>query len=119
MAQTHSTREKGITDEAARWLAMALASVNAPRPTPISPDTLLACLRSSTPDPRWVPHVESFLTEVSSNVLHHLVLDGAFDFTELKRAKDAWRIEGKNDAWIEEMAGFEMVGHARSGHPRP
>ena len=105
-----------ISAEATRWLEMALATVNAPRPTPISAAALLLCLQSSTRDPRWASHIEAFLTEVSADVLHHLVLDGAFGFTDLKRAKDTWIAEGKNDAWIEEMAGFE-VGRNAGGRP--
>ena len=118
-----STRRKTPSletkNKAARWFAMALATVNAPRPVSISPAILLSCLRSRTPDPRWAPHVEAFLTEVSTDVLHHLVLDGAFNFTDLKRAKVSWGVEGKNDAWIEEMAGFEVGRNAGSHHPHP
>lgn len=95
----------------ARWFQMALATVNAPRPHAITSAVLLDCLNAERPDPKWAPHVEAFLTEVSSDILHHLVLAGAFDFTTLKVARNVWGGEGQNDGWIDEMAGFEVGRH--------
>src|SRR3546814_18985800 len=46
-----------------------LATINAPRPYPISAAELVHCLVTDRPDPKWRPHVEAFFDEVSEEAI--------------------------------------------------
>lgn len=91
-------------------LGLALGTVNAPRPRPIDARTLLSCLRGANVERIWRPHVEAFLTELSVDLIHDLVLAGVVTFEELDRARRIWRIQnGRNIDWIAEMADLELA----------
>src|SRR3546814_5826687 len=78
-----------------------LATINAPRPYPISAGELVHCLVTDRPDPKWRPHVEAFFDEVSEEAIHDVVLTGAISFEDLHRAARNWRVtDGRNVDWI-------------------
>jgi hypothetical protein len=95
------------------YVAFVLNTINAPRPTPIDADTLLDCLLAVAPPPKWRPHLEALLTEVSAEALHRLVLIGFCQFEDLRRAASALRVP-KNERrdWIDEMAAFTVARDA-------
>ncbi|HEY9539476.1 MAG TPA: hypothetical protein VIS03_17920 [Kiloniellaceae bacterium] len=87
-----------------------LATINAPRPYPISAAELVHCLVTDRPDPKWRPHVEAFFDEVSEEAIHDIVLTGVVSFEDLHRAARNWRvIDGRNVDWINEMADLRLA----------
>jgi len=92
-------------------LDLVLGTINAPRPTPIDGPTLVQCLLSPAPIPRWKPHIETLFDEVSIEAVHHVVLSGVVDFEDLYRAARTWRIiGGRSVDWVREMADYSL-GH--------
>jgi hypothetical protein len=87
-----------------------LATINAPRPYPISSRELVHCLVTDHPDPRWRPHIEAFFDEVSEEAIHDIVLAGVVSFEDLMRAARNWRVtDGRNVDWINEMADLRLA----------
>jgi hypothetical protein len=87
-----------------------LATINAPRPYPLSAAELVHCLVTARPDPKWLPHVEAFFDEVSEEAIHDIVLTGVVSFEDLHRAARNWRVtDGRNVAWINEMADLRLA----------
>ncbi|MPZ24485.1 MAG: hypothetical protein GEU28_13345 [Dehalococcoidia bacterium] len=95
---------------AERPIRSVLATVNAPRPYPISAGELVHCLVTDHPDPKWRPHVEAFFDEVSAEAIHDIVLAGVVSFEDLYRAARNWRAtDGRNVGWINEMADLRLA----------
>lgn len=91
-------------------LRAVLATVNAPRPTPLSSRELVHCLLTDRPDPKWRPHVEAFFDEVAAEAIHDIVLTGVVSFEDLMRAARIWRVtHGNNVEWINEMADLKLA----------
>jgi len=91
-------------------LRAVLATVNAPRPYPISSKELVHCLLTDRPDPRWRPHVEAFFDEVAEEAIHDIVLAGVISFEDLMRAARTWRMtDGRKVGWINEMADLRLA----------
>src|SRR3546814_756492 len=65
-----------------------LATINAPRPYPISAAELVRCLVTDRPDPKWRPHVEAFFDEVSDEAIHDLVLPGVVRFQRTEEGRE-------------------------------
>ena len=96
-------------------LRAVLATVNAPRPYPISPSELVHCLVTDDPEPRWHPHIEAFFDEVAEEAIHDIVLAGVVSFEDLMRAARTWRVtDGRNVGWINEMADLRLARPAES-----
>ena len=96
-----------------KHLALALKTVNAPRPHPLTGEDLLRNLGCDRPDPRFAPHMAAFFTELSAETLHWLVLTGVCSFEQLNRAQVIWRqLRGPHHEWIREMAEFSVARNA-------
>jgi hypothetical protein len=96
----------------------ALGTINAPLRVRIDAPTLLSCLRLKNVDPVWRPHIRSFFSEISVDILMDMVVDGALTFDDLRRALLFWNIEDTDSArWIREMAPLG-VADADVAHPR-
>jgi hypothetical protein len=95
---------------AERSIRSVLATVNAPRPYPISSRELVHCLLTDDPKSRWFPHVEALFDEVSEEEIHDIVLAGVISFEDLMRAARTWRVtDGRNVDWINEMADLRLA----------
>ncbi len=91
-------------------LRALLATVNAPRPLPMTSRDLVHCLLTDQPDPKWRTHVEAFFDEVSEEAIHDIVLAGVVSFEDLMRAARTWRVtHGRNVGWINEMADLKLM----------
>ncbi|MDE1149926.1 MAG: hypothetical protein PW843_25525 [Azospirillaceae bacterium] len=98
-------------------LALALSTINAPRPVALDGPGLLALLLSPESIAAWRPHVEAFFDEVSMGTLHDLVLSGALSFEDLYRALRTWRLtDAANAAWVTEMAALSL-GRSAASNP--
>lgn len=95
------------------WLDLALGTINAPRPIAIDAETLLDCLLADRPHPTWQPHLDAFFTELSVDLLHHLVLTGYCSFDDLRRAQSIWGpFRGDHHDWIDDMAHLSLEHNA-------
>lgn len=95
---------------AEQQIRFILATINAPRPTPIDARTFVHCLTTDHPDAMWRPHIEAFFDEVAVEAIHDLVLAGVVSFEDLYRAARNWRVtHGGNVAWIKEMADLRLA----------
>ncbi|CAH0340002.1 hypothetical protein [Rhizobium sp. CECT 9324] len=94
-----------------RAIWRALTTVNAPLPKHIDADTLIACLRLTTTDRQWRPHVRAFFREVGLEIMMDMVVEGAITFDSLSKAISFWDVdEDENSArWIREMAAVPMA----------
>jgi len=96
--------------EAERQIRFILATINAPRPSPIDAKSFVHCLTTGQPETRWLPHIEAFFDEVSAEAIHDLVLAGVVSFEDLYRAARSWGVtDARNVGWIKEMADFRLA----------
>lgn len=96
-------------------LTAVVTTINTPMPFRIDADTLIACLKGETWEPKWRVYVQALFDEVDVSAIHRLVIDHFVTFEDLLKAIDDWDVsESDNERWVREMASF-AVGRPDGG----
>jgi len=96
-------------------LDSAILHINVSTANKIDKETFVSCIKGPMLDEVWSYHVHTFFLETDISIMHNLVLDEFFSFSELFKAHKKWDPQGiaksKTTEWVEEMF-YLSIGRA-------